>query len=432
MYKLKKSDSVLKILVPYPTAHDIPSGVTVVLDGVIRELTKNLNVKIIRLIFQSEKISNLPESDQFNEVVDIRNFDNAVDVLKKIQPDLIYTVPYVEFIAISFLSAAKFLKIPTAGLVMIGFEKELKLKPTFFSNVRKIFSNSVPTDVYINKTSFLRRLKFINYKISFMRRTFNKIFGNLSSFTKTKEVLLQSFSKNPFNPELPLSKHFVLNIFQKNSLIKYGFKENDIIITGHPMFDLSFQENFIKKLDSEKSLNILFSPDTLAESGIWSKERQGKTIKDILKTLNSIPDSLLKVKIHPASAKINYYKPLIEEINPKIQIFQEGSIEPYLKTSDFIVVYSPYSTSLIYAMIHRIPIILCNFYDDMDDIFNLVSSNVAIECKNIDSIKASIIDFKENQDTYEINRKNYIQNYLFSDDGKSSQRIASEILKLIK
>jgi len=432
MNTLEKSDPILKILVPYPTAHDVPSGVTMALDKISRELSKNFNVKIIRLIFQSERVLNLPKPNGFNEVLDLHDFDNAIDVLKKIQPDLIYTVPYVEFIALSFIHAAKLLKIPTVGLIMIGFEKELKLKSTFFSNFRKFFDNTVPTDIYVNETSFLRRIKFIFYKLNFMRKTFSKIFGNISSFSKTQEILFSSFSKNPFYSKSPLSKHFVLNKFQKHTLLKYGFKENDVIITGHPIFDTALQENLNKKFNQQKSHRIIFSPDTLAEAGIWTREKQEKTIKKIVKTLNSKDHFSLIVKIHPSSAKMNFYKQIIHEINPKIPIFQKGSIDPFFKNSDLIIAYSPYSTSLIYALIYRIPIILTNFYDDVDDIFNLVKEKVAIECKDVKSIVSSIDDFIEKQEFFEENRENYIKNYLYSDDGKASERIALEIINMVK
>ena len=364
-------------------------------------------------------------------MIDIHDFNNAVEVLKKIQPDLIYIVPHVEFISLAFSHAANFLGIPTAGLVMFGFGKELTLKSNFFSNLRKFFNNSVPTDVYVNKTSFLRRIRFILFKLEFMRKTFSSLNMNLFQvFMKVKEILFLSFSKNPFYNQLPLSKHFVLNSFQKTTLMKFGFDEKNIIITGHPMFDLALQENFKKQNGPRISLNILFAPDTLAESGIWPLQRQNHVIQKILKELKSIPNSFIKIKIHPASANIIYYQSIIDKTTPNASVFKDGSIESYLKDSDVVVVYSPYSTSLIYALIYRIPIIFCNFYDDLDDIFNLVKSRIAIECKNSVDISKLITNF--NEEKFETNRNNYIKNYLFSDDGKSSKRIALEILNLIK
>jgi len=430
---LKKSNSVLKILVPYATAHDVKSGVSLALENIVSELSKLENVKIIRLIFQSERVTNIPKSDQFNEVVDIHKYDNAFQALQKIQPDLIYTVPHLEFIGLSFSAAAKQLQIPTAGLVMLGFEKDLSLKSNFFSNFRKIFDNSVPTDIYVNKTSFLRRIRFIFYKFEFMQKTFSALDMNkIQVYTKIKEILFQSFAKNPFYNKLPLTKHFVLNSFQKNTLIQFGFNEKDIIITGHPMFDLALQKNIEKSKPSESSMKILFAPDTLAEPGFWTHERQSQTIQTILTKLKSISNSTIKIKIHPASTKIDYYQNIINEIDSTIPIFKDNSIEHHLKDSDVIVVYSPYSTSLIYALIYRIPIIYCNFYDDMDDIFNLVKSNIAFECKDPTSLSELITNLNTKKDTFEINRIKYIKNYLYSDDGKASERIALEIINMVK
>ena len=68
----------------------------------------------------------------------------------------------------------------------------------------------------------------------------------------------------------------------------------------------------------------------------------------------------------------------------------------------------------------------------MDDIFNLVKSNIAFECKDPTSLSELITNLNTKKDTFEINRIKYIKNYLYSDDGKASERIALEIINMVK
>lgn len=422
---------MLKILVPYPTAHEIPSGVSTILNGISKEISKIHDITIIRLIFQSEKISKLPKNDKFNQVIDLHNFQNAFDAINSIKPDLIYGVPHKEFITHSFLFASKHLGIPTAGLIFSGFDNNLQAKSNLFSSLKKVFDNSIPTDIYVNKKSFLRRLNFILYKILFLKKTYSQIYNPFSSLLKIVNFVLKSFTANPYRVDFPLTKSFVLNKFQKQILVKLGFNDNDVIVTGHPMFDDDIKKNLETKFHFGKTKNFLFAPDTLAESKIWTKEKQDETINEILHILNDIPNSNVIVKVHPASSKLEYFQKYIKKLNNKIEIHQKGSIDSYFETADFLVVYSLYSTSIIKAIIHKIPIIFYNVDDNLADPFFLKSTNLIYECKNFKQFSEILNNLKNLDDVAEKNRSEYISNYLYSDDGNASKRISDEILKLL-
>ena len=421
----------MKILVPYPTAHEIPSGVTTVLNGISKEISQTHHIIIIRLIFQSEKISNLPKNDKFNQVIDLHNFQNAFDAINSIKPDLIYGVPHKELIGHSFLFASKYLGIPTIGLVFSGFDNNLQVKSNLFSSFKKIFDNSVPTDIYVNKKSFLRRLNFILYKILFLKKTYSQIYNPFLSLLKIVNFLSKSFSGDPFQLDFPLTKSFVLNKFQKQFLVKLGFTDNDVIVTGHPMFDDDIKKNLKTKYNFGKTKNFLFAPDTLAESKIWTKQKQDETINEILSILNDIPNSNIILKVHPASSKLEYFKKYTKKINNKIEIHQKGSIVSYFENADFLVVYSLFSSSVIKALIHKIPIIFYNVDDELNDPFFLKSTNLIYECKNFKQFSEILNNLKNLDGVAEKNRSEYISNYLYSDDGNASKRISDEILKLL-
>ncbi len=424
----------LKILIPYPSGHDLKSGITQLFANLVQELSKKDDVKIYRLIVQSRKLSSLPKSDEFNEALDIHDFKNALDVLQKIKPDLVYTVPHLEFMNIAFSNAAKHLGIKTAGLVLFSLDGKLELKSNTRRNLRKTFDTNVPTDTYDSKNLVFGRMQFIFYKFWFMVKTFSAIkYSKFFILPKSFQILFRSFSKNLYVPELPLDKHFVLNEMQKETLVNMGFKENSIIVTGHPMYDHAFKKNITKEVDkNKKPINILFAPDTLYEAGIWSKNQRDNAIINIVNTIKQNSAFSLKVKIHPTSAILDGYKKIIHKIDPTVEIYQKGSLEDFFSETDLLLVYSALTTGLIYTVPYKIPVIVCNLYDDIKDLYGLIGSDLVIECKNLESLSGLIKNVIENSETLDQKRDSYVKKFLFKGDGKASKRIANEIFDLVK
>lgn len=425
--------SILKILIPYTSGHNVKSGITLLFDNLIEELSKKNDVKIYRLIIQSQKLSILPPSDRFNESLDIHNYDNAVDVLNKIKPDLVYTVPHLDFMTISFSSAAKFLGIKTFGLILFSLDGKLDLKSKVRMQLRKTFESNIPTDIYSDNQVVLGRLKFIFYKFLFMSKTFSAIkIPKLLVIIKSLKIFLLSFSKNAFSPQLPLDKHFVLNQMQKETLIELGFRSDDIIVTGHPMYDHAFKKNVIKKHSDKESIKILFAPDTLYESGMWSREQQFNTISKILTLLKKISTYSIKIKLHPSSVNFNTYEKFIHLISPSIEIFQNGSLEDFFDDADVLIVYSALTTGLIHTIPYKIPVIVCDMYDDLDDIFGLLDSGIIYRCKNLEQLPKLISKSISESEILDDARNRYVKKFLYSGDGEASKRMVTEILKLIK
>ena len=71
---------------------------------------------MIWLVYLPEKISEKKNSDDI--ILDIHDFDNAVDVVKKVNPDVVFTDAGIGLVQLSLSVAAKFLKIPVISGIL--------------------------------------------------------------------------------------------------------------------------------------------------------------------------------------------------------------------------------------------------------------------------------------------------------------------------
>ena len=76
------------------------------------------------------------------------------------------------------------------------------------------------------------------------------------------------------------------------------------------------------------------------------------------------------------------------------------------------------------------PIIICNFYDLRDDIF--IDGNVAVSCKNEKEIKKIIEKIEHESLIKNEDIEKFIEEYFHKLDGKASERIGNEILKIVQ
>ena len=136
------------------------------------------------------------------------------------------------------------------------------------------------------------------------------------------------------------------------------------------------------------------------------------------------------MKIHPSSAVISEYEPLIHAIDPAISVIQEGSIEDYLDDVDVILAYSSASTGLIYSLIKNKPIVICNFFNRIND--RLIESGLAIECKDPSLLIGKILSSIELDTMFEKRRDDFIKKYFYKGDGLASERICKNLLNLLK
>lgn len=419
----------IKILIPLHTLPTNQSVTTMELESVLNSLKKRVKVQTIWLVYTPEKLKSLEKSNSDDIILDIHNYDNALDVIEKIKPNLIYAYASWNFIDYSFSSAAKKYNIPVFCLMHAKdpFSTTKTTAKNIQSNFTRFFETSVPTDQTDNKKIPFKRGRFFLYKYLFLIKTKLKLRASFfdSIFTIWKYVLTDTnnskFGNNIFQ--------FLENSELLDTQIQLGFKKSNLFITGNSMYDKLFKKFSENKIINKEFTNVLFIPSTLYEHGFWTLRQRNFILKEITSKINQNPTLNLSVKIHPSSSNFTDYSSVIHSINSSIQIFQKGSVEEFLHDVD-VVISSQSSTAEVYALLANKRIVICDFFNsENDDLF--VKQGIAVSCKNPSEIISCIIKAKT-LSSYEENRKKFINDFLFKWDGKSSERICNYLIDIVE
>lgn len=419
----------MKILFPYSVGPEITSFYSLFFENIIPILKKTIDVEVIWVVYQ-------PEKNKIKKLIDeidvryIQDYSDALNILKEEQPDILFSFPWPDFITYSFSLAAKSLNIPTFSILFTHTYQKRSHKQTINSYATRFFEKSVPTDSSQNKQQFMRRGRFFLKKYQFLMKTQKSLGFNFSRiirdfFMLIKLLLLETHGT--IDSRFATDIHFAVgeNIIQP--YVDKGFKHSSIVLTGNPVYDSTFKR-FSQMNNDNGLLRILFAPSTLYESGFWTKQQNDFVVTEIVKILSKEKDVQLTVKIHPSTASISNYENLIHSIDDSINLVQKGDIRDFLEGSD-IYLSSETSTGEFFAVIARIPIIICRFFDEPDE-NTLVQNKVAKLCSNPNEL----VDMIKNLKTHPISesdRQRFIRTYLYKDDGRASERIADQLLKLI-
>ena len=163
--------NTINILIPTHVMPDVKSVTTMFFDSLLNTLKKKINVHITWLVYTTEKFIPSKGVNSDVTILDIHDFKNAVEILSKIKPDIIYADPSWSFIDYALSSAAKSFSIPTFSMINSDiFSKKTKITQLTF-NFSRFFENSIPTDTVQNKKQFMKRGRFYIYKYLFLLRT---------------------------------------------------------------------------------------------------------------------------------------------------------------------------------------------------------------------------------------------------------------------
>ena len=416
----------IKILVPIWLQPNSTNQIIFLYENLFEEFKKNVELEIIWFVYTFEKNSYLPKRE-FEKNVQIQDYSDAIKVLEQTTPDIVFATPSFNLIDYAFLLASKNKNIPVISGTGQSFDNS-----AWVNSIFKLLSYSFNSSDQKSSKKKLPRLRFVIKKGLFLIQTQRKLnlkrievlkeFFNMYKLYKAKITLL-------YNSKYSADLCWVSGKVNYNTLIQAGYKENQIILSGNPIYDKKFQNKIkTQKVFSEK-IRVLFAPNPSYEHGYRSKKQQDETIMKIVKELNANQSKFeIIVKIHPTSAIKKFYTEIINEINPEIQIFQEGSVEDFFDKTDVIVSYD-HSSVNIFGFLSDIPSVVCNFYGDENKMYS--QYNITDECSMITDLNNKIISAAEKG----INIKKYnkfIQDLFFKDDGLASKRIVDAVLKLLK
>ena len=108
----------LTILIPKIKPPEEPDIITNQLKNILFELKEQYEIKLIWIIFQSEKFDEYEYENSL--VVDYHQFNNAIECIEKIKPDLIITEVRLGINGIIFAKSGNYCKIPVITITPTG------------------------------------------------------------------------------------------------------------------------------------------------------------------------------------------------------------------------------------------------------------------------------------------------------------------------
>ena len=413
----------IRILVPlhvFPTEKHLS---TMLINNLTKSLDEKIKVSFIFFLYDQDiKIKSLNN----HTIIHFDQYSNAVDVLQKTRPDIVFLNEDRSTIDLCFHIACDFLKIPVMCPINHIWLSGYKIsKKNMLSKLKFLFSNRSSTSK--NSNSFKTKINFFNNTVKKSNLNFFKIlnikFKLFISQLTTKPVIysksLNTLFRLETNSSIPI-------------LLKDNFPKSNLFVTGNPIYDEVFKRiiNFKHNLNPKK-INILFAPSQVFEDGIWNKHDSDQSFIQILKILSDNKDKFFTtVKIHPVSVNILDYSPLIKKIDSSIPILQKENFLDLLESSDIVIGYPANSTMLRYCLLAKKPIVLCNFFNNNSCEF--LENNLSFECTSPNNLVDSIFKVIENNPSdSEMSRKFLKENY-FKSDGLSTDRLLSAVIKFIK
>lgn len=401
-------------------------------------LSKYFSIQLTWLLFLPKKnAQQIPKNDN---VIHIQDFNNAIQIIETLKPDLIISNEFPNLIDLSLYEASKnfdsfFIKNnPYIALNFESLQKTPSIKIKKFTPFISAFlSLFYAVNDYQHEQKYFRvfsRLNFIFFKLKFFLRT---LILSKSKFN-VKYNIFSSGIKFLINQTVPYVNRTLsadLEFCSVSSLYDLICKNNNnisnIVLVGDPIYDEFFKKRNLNKIKKpSKKIEVLLAPTTIvAKSGHTMKK---DTLKLITTKLSKNKDEFdLFVKLHPTSDSLQFYKKHIHSIDDSILLYQKGSIEPYVELSDVVITFTHLTSAIIFPLILRKPIILCNFFNvPLPD--NI--EQIAFVCTNPDDLQNIILEACEKNHEKYNNIDLYLKSISHNTDGTSAQQITNSIISL--
>ena len=421
---------MFKILISNYILPEIRNFRTLIFEQVLPFL-ENYDVEVEWLIYMPDKIKPNSRENEKYKVLDFHDYDNAIDLVRDVKPDIIYAAAYPISPDIAIRLAGEHFKIPVVADVANEVVMEDRLGKMIGANISRFFQNSVSTDTNENQKQFMRRGRFWIQKYLFLLRTQLAV---KMSILKIIEDFFITFSahfvwkKN--NPKFAVDYHFVEGNLLFNNLIKMGYKKSSLILTGNPIYDKAFQKltQFSPSTKNTK-IRVLLLTHAMYEHGFWTRKQRDDLVKVLVTEISKHKDEMsLVVKIHPSSEILSDYEKLIQPIDSSIPIYQKEDIQEFLNNTDVVLAYST-SSGPIQALILKKPIIMIN-QNLTGDI--MLERKIVTECTDPSKIVSSIHQAISSNPATERKINEFVEDYIFKADGLAYERVGKAIIEIIK
>ena len=403
----------------------------------IKNILKNLKtVSCVWLLYQPQKFQTSHSSQE--TVLDIHDYNNAIQVLKEVKPDCVITnnnkyVP-VDF---AFSLAAKFLNIPLINYKIVDLDEPeasrnlAQMKSNIKRNLQKVLSK--------NSKSNTSHSSFIILKNKFLYETKKSIGVNRIKNAKSQlDNIMFHFVGNPSDRFLDLADlHLVNNDIWLKMLKESGIDEKRMVVTGNPYWDELYQiyekEAFSKEPINHKPIKILVVTNPLVEHGHWSEKEREEFISSLIEILSKDKNFLFSFKIHPSSEDIGTYVNYLKKINVDAKIYQKESFWDIAKNFDVVISYG-YSTIHSEIAIAGYRMLLINVKKNlrrMPILNSGIKSGFIEECDYMEQLPMLVENLIHRKIEFHQNHTKEIEKLLYKFDGKSGMRAAEAIMMMM-
>lgn len=427
----------MKIFIVAATHPSINSSTNILIKNILANFEKNSEFKSIWLVYQHEKFE---ETDEDHSIITpIQNFKNAVEALKKYNPDCVLTNnnKFTD-IHYAFSLASNFLKIPLIQYKNADLTyDDLATKPqNFIENFRRNmtqFFSKMPQNSEVNRSSF------IIYKKKFLFET-NKILG--SNYLKNIKSQINDYAyhfvgntKKRFSDLSDLQ--LVHNEVWLKTLEEGGVNPSKFALIGNPYWDTLFDtsQKFLDKKNpiSTKPIRLLVSTTPLLEHGHWQLEDKQKFLENLVHYLKKESNLSCSFKIHPSTENIGFYKEIFKKLEVDFPIYQKENIWSLAKDFDIVLSYGYSTVHTECALIGFRMILLDTGLDvrQMPLVKSGILSGFIEKCHDVNQISNISKKLCAREISFNDLHKSEIEKIIYKFDGKSGYRAASAILKIV-
>ena len=418
--KIMDKNSILEILVVNHSTPEISGYATLLLKNVIPILRKTIQVHVTWIIHNKEKIEN-KQLDSNSSIMNMVEFDNAVQALEKIKPDIVFIIPGISVPDYAFNLAAKYLNIPTMGgdLGMTAFGD---------ITVKKSLNSFNPFKNKKDLKGFLSIGKFFIIKHIFLLKTevgvgmnYLQVIKDFINFTRKYFPVFRP--TQIFMPEFACDINFVQNHVMFEKLIEIGWDRKKLAITGNPSYEEIENKLPISRHKHNEKINVLIL--TMNFIGADRKSTLYK-IESLIDEINNMQKISVSIKIHPSQEDPLEYKQILQKFKD-IKLYQKEDLYDILKNTDVAISFTS-ATASYSAVLAHIPVIIWNIHNVENDI--LLKYGLAKELKEIkdaiNMIEHSLLRYLPNEDLDKFKKE-----ILNITDKRPSEKIANIIIQFL-
>jgi UDP-N-acetylglucosamine 2-epimerase len=234
-----------------------------------------------------------------------------------------------------------------------------------------------------------------------------------------------------------VDKLAVFGDYYKDIFVNYGsYSPDKVVVTGQPKNDYLARAD--KIFDKNKLCNKLgIKPNE--KIVVWITQTHGLTLDEnrksilcVYNTIKLLENIQLIIKLHPGE---DQKAPLYKEnklIKPIIIAAKDADTNELLYACDVIITKN--STTAIEAMILNKPVIILNL-SKMPDAVPYAGSGVAVAVYKEEDLLPTLEKVLYNsqfREKLEKNRKKFVYEHAYIQDGKASERVADLIMEMIE